>query len=401
MKITSYNAEANMSQEFLRRTMLTEWFVANQKYPEARNLSYCDFPSKWRWNVKTRTWEKRHQDGGKIGRIYFVHPLAGERYYLRMLLLIVKGAENYDVLRTYNNITHPTFKEACNTRGLLSNDQEWYNAFDEASHWATSNQLRQLFVTMLLFCEVGDEFIFFEKVWKLLTDDIQYNMCQVLNHPNYQMSDSELRDHLLDNLATLFSKRGSNIKDFKLPNKSGGSSVASTNHFIDEELCYDATNLLNESENMVSRLNSEQLQAFNCIIDVVLSNKPGFFFVSGYGGTGKTFLWNTIITYIRAHKKIVLSVASSGVASLLLPGGRTTHSRFRIPCDDLDEATTCNIKRGTMLCELIQQASLIIWDEALMTHKIAFEALDRTFRDILASPSSKITSYPLEERLLF
>jgi hypothetical protein len=90
-------------------------------------------------------------------------------------------------------------------------------------------------------------------------------------------------------------------------------------------------------------------------------------FVSGYGGIGKTFLWNTIIAYLRAHKKIV--------ASLLLSGG---HSLFRIPCDDLDETTTCNIKCETMLCELIQATSLIIWDEALMTHKIAFESLDRT-----------------------
>jgi hypothetical protein len=111
-------------------------------------------------------------------------------------------------------------------------------------------------------------------------------------------------------------------------------------------------------------------------------------------------LWNTIITYLRAHKKIVLSVASSGVASLLLPGGRTTHSRFRIPCDDLDEATTCNIKRGTMLCELIQQASLIIWDEALVTQKIAFEALDRTFCDILASPSSENNKLPFGGKVI-
>jgi ATP-dependent DNA helicase PIF1 len=83
-------------------------------------------------------------------------------------------------------------------------------------------------------------------------------------------------------------------------------------------------------------------------------------------------------------KKNVLSVTSSGVASLLLPGGRIAHSRFRIPCENLDEIATCNIKRGTMLCELIQAASLIIWDEALMTHKIAFEALDRTLRDLLS-----------------
>jgi hypothetical protein len=53
----------------------------------------------------------------------------------------------------------------------------------------------------------------------------------------------------------------------------------------------------------------------------------------------------------------------------------------------LDETTTCNIKRGTMLCELIQATSLIIWDEALMTHRIAFEVLDRTLCDILLLPS--------------
>jgi hypothetical protein len=44
----TYNAKVDMSQivtqEFLHRTMLTEWFVANQRYPEARNLMYYDFP---------------------------------------------------------------------------------------------------------------------------------------------------------------------------------------------------------------------------------------------------------------------------------------------------------------------------------------------------------------------
>jgi hypothetical protein len=167
-KYITYNAESDMSeilsQEFLRRTMMTEWFVANQKYPDAQTLCYCDFPSKWRWDDRTRTWEKRQKDRGKIGRIYFVHPSAGERYYLRMLLLIVKGAQSYESLRTYNDITYATFKEACNAHSLLNNDQEWYNAFDEAACWATSNQLRQLFVTMLLFCEVGDEYILFEKI---------------------------------------------------------------------------------------------------------------------------------------------------------------------------------------------------------------------------------------------
>jgi ATP-dependent DNA helicase PIF1 len=97
---------------------------------------------------------------------------------------------------------------------------------------------------------------------------------------------------------------------------------------------------------------------------------------------------------------MVLSVASSRVVSLLLPRGRTTHSRFKIPCGNLDETTTCNIKRGTTLSELIQSASLVIWDEALMTHRIAFEALDRTLRDILSLPSSNNKDLPFGGKVM-
>jgi hypothetical protein len=250
----------------------------------------------------------------------------------------------------------------CNACALLSNDQERHNAFDEAVCWATSNQLRHLFVTMLLFCEVGDEHTFFEKVWRLLVDVIQYNMHRVLSHEIYQMSDTDLRDQLLETLSTLFEKRGSNINDFSLSKKSKCTSFDSRNHLFDEELCYDANSLLSESENMIAQINNEQQLAFESIISTVLSNKAEFFFVSGYGGTGKTFLWNTIII-TSVDIKIILSVTSSRVASLLLPRGHTAHSCFRIPCDNLDKATTCNIKRDTMLRELIQSTSLIIWEK--------------------------------------
>jgi hypothetical protein len=49
-------------------------------------------------------------------------------------------------------------------------------------------------------------------------------------------------------------------------------------------------------------------------------------------------------------------VASSGVASLLLPGGRTAHSRFKIPIV-IDDASVCSIKRGTFLADLIVRSS--------------------------------------------
>ncbi|XP_074575299.1 uncharacterized protein LOC141831797 [Curcuma longa] len=76
------------------------------------------------------------------------------------------------------------------------------------------------------------------------------------------------------------------------------------------------------------------------------------------------------------------AIASSGIASLLLPGGRTAHSRFAIPFNP-NEESTCNIKQGSPLAELIVKAKLIIWDEAPMTHKFCFEALDKSMKDIM------------------
>ncbi|PVH66941.1 hypothetical protein PAHAL_1G389900 [Panicum hallii] len=91
----------------------------------------------------------------------------------------------------------------------------------------------------------------------------------------------------------------------------------------------------------------------------------------------------TYIEFPESKGKLALAVASSGIASLLLPGGRTPHSRFKFPLD-IRENSMCNIKKNTHLAELIQQTSLIVWDEAPVNHKYLFEALDRSLRDILS-----------------
>jgi hypothetical protein len=63
--------------------MLTEWLNANKKYEEARQLTYVEFPQKWCWIEDKKEWKKR-KCGFKIGRIYYVNPTEGERFYLRV-----------------------------------------------------------------------------------------------------------------------------------------------------------------------------------------------------------------------------------------------------------------------------------------------------------------------------
>ena len=53
--------------------------------------------------------------------------------------------------------------------------------------------------------------------------------------------------------------------------------------------------------------------------------------MDGPSGTGETFLYKLLLANVRAQGKVALAVASSVIAALLTEGGRTAHSRLKIP----------------------------------------------------------------------
>jgi len=128
------------------------------------------------------------------------------------------------------------------------------------------------------------------------------------------------------------------------------------------------------SDKNISITIDQQASIYNQIIQVVNKDEGSMFFLYEYGGTGKTFMWKTLASSLRADNKIVIMVSSSGIASLLFLGGRTAHSKFKIPIP-IFEDSTCNIHQGSQLAELLNQTSLIIWDEAPMTHKFFLKHL--------------------------
>ena len=79
-------------------------------------------------------------------------------------------------------------------------------------------------------------------------------------------------------------------------------------------------------------------------------------------------------------------MASSGIASLLLEGGRTAHSTFKIPLQ-VNDTSFYGISRRLHAYPLLHQTSIIIWDEVPMQHKYAVDAVDRTLRDLLDNNS--------------
>ncbi|XP_020080111.1 uncharacterized protein LOC109703807 [Ananas comosus] len=374
----------------VEKTMFTEWMHTNLNYNNARQLTYAEFPTEWVWHSSDKFWSRRKQ-GYRIGRIVYIHPNAGELYFLRMLLNIVRGPRSYAEIRTVHGVVHETFRAACDALGLLGDDKEWREAFGEASQWSGSVELRQLFATLVIYCEVADPLKLWNEYWELMTDDILYRLKRVLGVENLRIPQLELQNHVLFELEVIFNKNGSSLTQYNLPIPNRLIVDGLNNKLLAEELDYNRTELLQEYSELFDGLNSEQKIIYDAVLHSVYQNIGDLIFVYGHGGTGKTYLWKTIIAKLRSEGRIVLAVASSGIASLLLPGGRTAHSRFKIPIK-LDDCSVCEIKKGTHLANLIAQASLIIWDEAPMNHKNCFEALDKSLKDIMVTDEPNICS---------
>uniref|UniRef100_A0A6N2MB69 ATP-dependent DNA helicase n=1 Tax=Salix viminalis TaxID=40686 RepID=A0A6N2MB69_SALVM len=200
--------------------------------------------------------------------------------------------------------------------------------------------------------------------------------------PNLILPDDQLKNYVLYELEQLFNASATTLRDHCLPMPDGQLLKEITNKLLREELDYDLSELRTQHSLNFASLNHRQRVIYDSIIAAIFAKKQALVFVHGHGGR-LTFLWHTIINRVRSESLIVLAVASSGIASLLLPNGRTAHSRFKIPLS-IDESSTCAIKKNTHLSNLLQKTALIVWDEAPMVNKCCLEALDRSMRDVLS-----------------
>ncbi|XP_058768047.1 uncharacterized protein LOC131641761 [Vicia villosa] len=368
-------------------SMFTAWFEANKTYEEARLLTYGDFVSKFVYHKRSRSWKPRKR-GYTIGRLIWVPQSTGELFYLRMMLTCKKGPLSYQDIKTVDGKKLKTFRDACFAMGFLQDDREFVEAIKEAHQWGSGHFLRKLFVTMLLSSSMNRPEHVWRKTWMYLSDGILYDQRAFARDQGLTMCDAELKERTLMAIETLLQNNNRSLKDFKtMPYPKDYVETFTGNRLLYDEQQYDVLAQQQLFESLYASLTDEQRSIFEEIMDAVEKQEGGVFFLYGYGGTGKTFMWNTLSAALRSKKKIVLPVASSGIASLLLPGGRTAHSRFKIPVPTL-ENSICNIEKQDHLAELLKMTDLLIWDEAPMANKFCFESLDKSLRDIMSGDTN-------------
>ncbi|WOH08104.1 hypothetical protein DCAR_0727541 [Daucus carota subsp. sativus] len=250
----------------IEKTKFTEWLETNRTNPDARNLTYVEFPRHWVWHSKDKLWTRRKK-GKAVGRIYYAHPASGERFYMRMLLNFVKGSTSYECIRTVNGVTYPTFKSACYALGLLDDDKEWIDCLSEAAIWATGNELRNLFVTILIFCQVSNVPELWRTHSEILSEDMLYLQRKRFHAPDLQLTKEQLESYALVEIESLMQKLGKSLQDIDgMPRPDSSLTRDSGNRLLNEEMDYDRAALKILHEKSLNALNNCQKTAYDAIV---------------------------------------------------------------------------------------------------------------------------------------
>jgi len=131
-------------------------------------------------------------------------------------------------------------------------------------------------------------------------------------------------------------------------------------------------------------LNNEQREAFDYIQQCIDNNEPCFVHIGSPAGSGKTFLGNLILAYVRRNQHFAIATAMTGIAAILLTLGTTSHKRFRFPIPCI-EYSTSNLSFDSKQAKIIKEAEVIIIDEVSCMTRWLLECLDKFLRELMGN----------------
>ncbi|XP_026378144.1 uncharacterized protein LOC113272536 [Papaver somniferum] len=190
-----------LENERISKTMLTEYFVTNACDHMDRRWLYREFPEHYKWDKAIMKWQRRRTTQRVIGRVYFVPRIVDERFFLRLILMHIRGATSCEDFLTVDGRICQTFKSADNDNSLRA-------CTAEVATNKMQSALRTLFGSILVFCNSVDT----RKIW----DEFFNYMVEDYASSSGTRS-AYLSNHLLREMGQMFHQHGKRLKDYDIP----------------------------------------------------------------------------------------------------------------------------------------------------------------------------------------
>jgi hypothetical protein len=379
-------------------TMLTTFFEAVRKekespidsssliyqgkpIPRAEDLTYTDFPKYFTYkrndSKHIHLWQRRMTRekltvSPMISRLYWSSPAQDRLYYISLLLAKVKGPTSFQDLLTFEGHVHITYRDACVARGIVADETEWLHFMQAAAIVQTNiKKLRMNFAIILHHNSPTSPSKLWEDCKEILTEDFIYK-----NYDPEDASEAALLE--IDGMLKRLSGGANGLEKYGIQRPA----YQQINYQFNDFRNIDRVNEGEKANANFALMNTEQQELY-ARIEIEVDNfrfrqdsTARNIFIDAPGGTGKTFVLNTVISYLLSKNIEFVSCAYTGIAANLLVGGKTIHSAFKLPFD-APPPINCAVTEASIQGKYLKNCEVIIIDEVPMLHKEQFESIHR------------------------
>lgn len=375
-----------------QRNELIAYFELNANDPEARKYTFVEINTHYWYDKSPKKWLKRKKQIGEVlVRIGAVNPTKPELVALRLLMMVKRGPKSYEDVRTIETTNeetktvertiYPTFAEAAQAMGLMEKDDMWIACMNEfLGEKVNAYKFRRFFAMILFHSKPSNPKALFEHFIEQLAP----------TRSNLKTKEEKI-EFALQRIEFLLHQFNTDCDSLGLPTPKHFNYFDMEKEEVDDFFGGGTTltddpkssrNWKNIVQSYEDKFNNGQTTAFTEIIDSANGkNSQRLYYIGGAGGCGKTTLFMGIIAQLRADGKYYVATATTGIAALLLPGGQTAHSAFRI-ANDIDEKSTPVIKFESIFAQKLRDAAIIFIDEVSMLNKDVLSYIDKTLRSI-------------------
>jgi ATP-dependent DNA helicase PIF1 len=256
------------------------------------------------------------------------------------------------------DVPYDTYRETCVALGFLDDDNEWDLVMTESAAYDMPSHVRATFVMLLVFKEVGHPAGLFDKHWTAMGEDFVHR----LSSEDHPLSDAHLMILVLVDINMRLEARNTNLKALNLPMPEE-EEIREVEE-IDRrariqrlptvrrlQICGDLEHSRSCIDKSINGDNNDNFKFNNgkrSVFDTLMEAKDDearqsrAFLISAAGGTGKTYLLNTLLDAVRSNwgregeqdydePSIGLATTSTGIAATLLKLGQTCHSTVKAP----------------------------------------------------------------------